>query len=184
MKNLRTSFLIVTIMGVAITSCADKKKDKEPEVIEVETHTTHQTKEDITMSSINFDDDAIAAVYQHYIHIKMALVKTDAAESKNGGKMLAEALSKVEGFQDLKDAVNNLVATDDVEQQRVAFSPISDALAKLIEGHVTSGEVYHQYCPMAFDFKGGYWLSSEKEIRNPYFGDKMLKCGEVKATIK
>ena len=36
---------------------------------------------------------------------------------------------------------------------------------------------------MANDDKGGYWLSIEKEIKNPYFGSKMLKCGEVKGTI-
>jgi hypothetical protein len=33
---------------------------------------------------------------------------------------------------------------------------------------------------MAFDDKGAYWLSEMKEIRNPYFGDRMLKCGETR----
>jgi Cu(I)/Ag(I) efflux system membrane fusion protein len=33
---------------------------------------------------------------------------------------------------------------------------------------------------MAFDNKGGFWISKEPEIKNPYFGDIMLKCGEVK----
>jgi hypothetical protein len=32
---------------------------------------------------------------------------------------------------------------------------------------------------MAFDDKGAYWLSAESEIKNPYFGKKMLECGEV-----
>ena len=36
---------------------------------------------------------------------------------------------------------------------------------------------------MLNDPKGGDWLSGEKEIRNPYFGDKMLTCGFVKTTI-
>jgi len=42
---------------------------------------------------------------------------------------------------------------------------------------------YYQYCPMAFDNKGAYWISNETEIRNPYFGEKMLKCGENKDTL-
>ena len=33
---------------------------------------------------------------------------------------------------------------------------------------------------MAFDGKGGYWLQDVKEINNPYFGAKMLRCGEIK----
>lgn len=49
---------------------------------------------------------------------------------------------------------------------------------------ITSGEVYKQFCPMAFDGNGGYWLSDSKEVRNPYYGNKMLKCGSVNETIK
>ena len=44
--------------------------------------------------------------------------------------------------------------------------------------------MYKQFCPMAFNDQGGYWLSNSKEVRNPYFGDKMLKCGMVKVTLE
>jgi hypothetical protein len=37
---------------------------------------------------------------------------------------------------------------------------------------------------MAFDGEGGYWLSDSKEIRNPYYGEKMLVCGNVEKTFK
>jgi Cu(I)/Ag(I) efflux system membrane fusion protein len=37
---------------------------------------------------------------------------------------------------------------------------------------------------MAFDNKGAYWLSETEEIRNPYFGDVMLGCGETKEILK
>jgi Cu(I)/Ag(I) efflux system membrane fusion protein len=43
--------------------------------------------------------------------------------------------------------------------------------------------IYHQYCPMAFNDAGGYWLSSSSDIKNPYYGKKMLTCGEVKDTL-
>ncbi|WP_420601742.1 hypothetical protein [Flagellimonas sp.] len=38
---------------------------------------------------------------------------------------------------------------------------------------------YVQQCPMANNNKGAVWLSTENEIRNPYYGDAMLKCGSV-----
>ncbi|PKP34687.1 MAG: hypothetical protein CVT98_10650 [Bacteroidetes bacterium HGW-Bacteroidetes-15] len=44
--------------------------------------------------------------------------------------------------------------------------------------------IYVQHCPMADNNKGADWLSSEKEIKNPYFGSSMLKCGEVTKEIK
>jgi hypothetical protein len=36
---------------------------------------------------------------------------------------------------------------------------------------------------MAFDNKGAHWLSNNPEIKNPYFGKKMLECGEVTDTL-
>lgn len=39
-------------------------------------------------------------------------------------------------------------------------------------------------CPMFEGDKGGSWLSISKDIKNPYFGDMMLSCGEVKKEIK
>jgi membrane fusion protein, copper/silver efflux system len=36
---------------------------------------------------------------------------------------------------------------------------------------------------MADSNKGADWLSLEKEIRNPYYGDAMLSCGSVERTI-
>ena len=45
---------------------------------------------------------------------------------------------------------------------------------------VSSTPVYVQYCPMA----KGQWLSDEKEIKNPYYGNSMLTCGSVKSEIK
>lgn len=32
--------------------------------------------------------------------------------------------------------------------------------------------------------KGAYWINGDKSIRNPYFGEKMMTCGEVKETIQ
>jgi hypothetical protein len=49
---------------------------------------------------------------------------------------------------------------------------------------VVSGSLFVEYCPMANNNEGGFWLSNEKEIKNPYFGDMMLKCGSVKETIQ
>jgi Cu(I)/Ag(I) efflux system membrane fusion protein len=36
---------------------------------------------------------------------------------------------------------------------------------------------------MAKGNQGADWLSTEEQIRNPYFGDKMMKCGTVKLEL-
>jgi Cu(I)/Ag(I) efflux system membrane fusion protein len=44
--------------------------------------------------------------------------------------------------------------------------------------------LYVQKCPMANSNKGAVWLSTEKEVKNPYYGDTMLTCGSVIEEIK
>lgn len=67
-----------------------------------------------------------------------------------------------------------------LEAKRKEFEVISDALWSLARTVRYDGQkVFYQYCPMAFDNSGAYWLSDSREVRNPYFGSKMPKCGEL-----
>lgn len=43
-------------------------------------------------------------------------------------------------------------------------------------GNIPAGTLYEVYCPMA---KAG-WLQADKTVRNPYFGQAMLDCGQIK----
>ena len=56
--------------------------------------------------------------------------------------------------------------------------------AMLKKADLKNAGVYREYCPMAFDEKGAYWLSNDPEIKNPYFGNKMLDCGDVEDSLK
>ena len=73
--------------------------------------------------------------------------------------------------------------TESLEEQRKDFEKLTTTLEPILRNSIMSGEIYKQYCPMAFNDKGAYWISETKEIRNPYFGEKMLKCGSTKDTI-
>ena len=41
----------------------------------------------------------------------------------------------------------------------------------------TETKLFQQFCPM-YD-KGSSWLSMSKDIKNPYYGSKMLACGRI-----
>lgn len=73
----------------------------------------------------------------------------------------------------------------DYEERRENFIFLSEAMIKTLAAFgLKDREVYVDYCPMADSDKGAYWLSLEKNIKNPYFGDAMLTCGEVVEQIK
>ena len=78
-----------------------------------------------------------------------------------------------------KDA-DRIAETKDLGKQRDYFANFSSNMVTLTKSFKLSEQpVYLVYCPM----KEASWLSSEKEIKNPYYGSAMLTCGEVKETF-
>ncbi len=69
--------------------------------------------------------------------------------------------------------------SNNIKNARTIFEDMSKAVFKLQSsfGHA-GGQYYQMYCPMAFDFKGAFWMQRKKSLVNPYFGAEMLKCGK------
>jgi hypothetical protein len=77
-----------------------------------------------------------------------------------------------------------IIGEKDIEGKRRELNMITDALWSLTRTVKFDGQkVYYQFCPMAFKNQGAYWLSNGREIRNPYFGNKMLTCGETADSV-
>lgn len=70
------------------------------------------------------------------------------------------------------------------KEKRKNFVFLSTVMAKSVKAFGYGNQkLYVDYCPMANDNKGAYWLSQTKEIRNPYLGRKMPACGEVRKEL-
>lgn len=134
---------------------------------------------------VSIKDSATDEVFNHYIDLKDALVASNTSQSQAAAKVLANALNKIDGCQNTAVMANNIANTSDLKVQRFNFTALSsDIIAMLKHTEIVSGSMFVQYCPMANDGDGGYWLASETEIRNPYYGEQMVNCGEVKDTLK
>ena len=84
-----------------------------------------------------------------------------------------------------KSAVNEMLKSKDLASTRKHFVVLSEQMVMIAKTFKpTKNTLYIQHCPMANEDNGADWLSSEQEIKNPYFGASMLKCGEVKSTVK
>lgn len=141
-------------------------------------------------------------ILERYYALKDALVADNAKEASeqatklaNDGRILSELLradTTLEsnlnvGLDKIQAESLTLASVEDesCEYKRIYFKRISDALyAVLKNAKLKNRVIYRKYCPMAFNDSGAYWLSSEEEIRNPYFGKKMRECGEITETIK
>lgn len=139
------------------------------------------------------------SIFDKYISLKDALVQSDAGKAKQAAQKVLQALANVDmklltgdahtKWMDLsgqmEKQIKQIASSDNIEDQRKAFYGFSEPFYRAIKIFGLMGKtVYYQYCPMAFGSKGAYWLSESNEIRNPYFGEAMLKCGETRETLK
>jgi hypothetical protein len=100
--------------------------------------------------------------------------------------------SATEPLANARMEVNTLLKAASWEPRRTSFNLLSDNLRLLLTiVKFDKSVIYWQECPMAFgDDRAGNWLSRTEEVRNPYLGTKdpkygnsMLDCGGVKATL-
>ncbi|SRX55056.1 efflux RND transporter periplasmic adaptor subunit [Aequorivita sp. CIP111184] len=138
-------------------------------------------------------------VFDSYILLKNALVNDDAETAQQAGKQISESLKKVDMKllsdeeahnhwmtiqKELKNSANAIGNSSDIATQRGHFNHLSAHMISSVQLFGINQKVYLDFCPMVNDNKGAYWLSLETEIRNPYYGEAMLTCGEVKATLQ
>lgn len=136
-------------------------------------------------AAIAFKDSKLGAAYNQYLQLKDALVASNLNDAKKAALELQKALNDAKGTTASLDAVAKLVKASSLSEQRETFSTLSNEMATMVKGgKLSAGSLYIEYCPMANNNTGAYWLSNEKQIKNPYFGDMMLKCGSVKETIQ
>ena len=120
-----------------------------------------------------------------YFDLKNALVKSDSLKAQSAAQTLEKSLAGYAGCEPTALIAGKIASKADLATQRKDFTTLSaDIIALVKSSELEKGVVYVQHCPMANKGDGGDWLSSEKEIRNPYYGDEMLECGSVVEEIK
>lgn len=138
------------------------------------------------------------SVFDQYIVLKDAFVESDVKKAKQAAQKVQQSLANVDMklltgdahalwmniSGNLNKQIKLVISTGKIEEQRLAFSGFSDQFFKAIKTFGLMGKtLYYQFCPMAKNGEGAYWLSENIDIRNPYFGQKMIDCGETRETL-
>lgn len=208
-KSILFSLLFAATAFAFLANCSGNKKEDLTE--SHEGHEGHDEKEHASGAATAADagepqfqvdgkfQEQLASVFTSYVALKDALVTSDAAKAKTEATEAKDALAKVDMkllsgaahndwmsyLSPIQTSLKEIESSTDLEAQRKSFSTLSDNLYKSIKAFGLGGkQAFYEFCPMAFNNEGGYWLSDQEQIRNPYFGDKMLTCGEVKEKLK
>jgi hypothetical protein len=120
----------------------------------------------------------VKSVYDSYLKIEASL----AADSMNEVVRNADTIVKaVRGDAkalppEVASEAADIAKASDLASARAAFKSLSHSLILYLHGHNVSDAYIEIYCPMA----KGYWLQTDKNVKNPYFGKAMLEYGEIK----
>ena len=141
-----------------------------------------------------------APILAAYYEIKNALVADNAVLAATKAKAMKTALDAIDTKSWIaKDRVfyeplAKKLETDaehigdnakKIDHQREHFITLSNNITSVTKTLKINAETtYLQFCPMANDGKGAFWLSQENKVKNPYYGKSMLTCGSVKETLK
>jgi Cu(I)/Ag(I) efflux system membrane fusion protein len=196
----KTLLPIVVIAAIVLFArpffCSgDDKKAKEQE------EATKQQPLSITKNTDAFNQ-SYTQLLTAYFNLKDALVASDTAKATAAARALAVAtdslkVSEIKGDStgliketarnftgNISSTAQSVASEKDLEGKRKSFEAIGNDLWSLTRTVKYNGQkVYWEYCPMAFNQKGAYWISNERDIKNPYFGKEMLNCGSVEDSL-
>ena len=191
---MKKTLLILSVIFLAVACKNKEDKTTEPEATEPKAANGYAYTETFNQSMNN--------VLNAYYNLKDAFVASDTVKINEEAVYLQNLLDSLKldevqqfdtlGFSsingrpgDVAAEIAAMLGEKELEKKRESFEMVSNAFYDMVRViKPTGATIYYQYCPMAFDNKGAYWLSSADSIMNPYFGKKMLTCGEVKETLK
>lgn len=146
----------------------------------------------------SIDLSPMEAIFENYFNLKDELVKSDAKSTSEKAKRLMTVINMVKMqelksdvhtvwmkvMNDLKSDTDKIANATNIEKQRASFITLSENMYQLMKVSKIETPIYFQHCPMANDGKGANWLSKENQVKNPYYGSKMMSCGKTIETIK
>jgi len=129
-----------------------------------------------------------------YIKMKDAFVESNASVVAREAKVVLDLAKNLDmtglgtmergHLDDSIKLLQSISKKEELDSQRTHFVELNEHMVPLASCIKPLDQtLYVQQCPMANNNRGAVWLSSEKEIRNPYYGDEMLSCGKVEKIL-
>lgn len=190
---MKKVILYISISAIVLSACNNApKSDSETGN---KTDQTAATTEAATATS----NSPISGLVNGYLQLSDALAQDNDKNAAEAGKSIVEAMNRIdkssftseqtelyseieEGFKEHAEHISKNVGN--IKHQREHFDMLSKDLYDLVKSVGSGQTLYVANCPMYNKNKGANWLSASKEIKNPYMGTAMLKCGTIKQELQ
>ena len=180
---------------MGFVACSNNDNSKENSSANSETASQGPKSDNDVQKNTGTVNDVIS----QYLSLKNALTNDNAAQTASAAKEISATIGKVDTsvltpeqkkiYDDVKDDIkehaDHIGSSDsDIKHQREHFDLLSNDMIDLVKVTGSTQTLYKDFCPMYNNKKGASWLSETKEIKNPYYGKEMPKCGVVKEEIR
>ncbi|MFN4315330.1 MAG: DUF3347 domain-containing protein [Chitinophagaceae bacterium] len=200
-------FALIAIASLAFVACNNNEQEDNQDMDKMSKDSTAPTSsagdKDVKVVAVTYSDvnpqlaTSLKEMVDHYLHIKNALANDNENEAKSGGEAMVAAMNKVDkslftaeqkkiyddNEEDLREHAEH-IGKSKLDHQREHFAMMSEDVYALAKAFGSGRTLYHDHCPMYDNNKGAKWLSETVEIKNPYMGSKMPKCGTVEEKIQ
>lgn len=150
--------------------CSNKQKHEKASCHKDGDHSAHKQG---NLTEHNHAEHTKSALFVEYFKLKDAFVRSDFEAVKTE----AQAIEKTARNHKINQLSKDIYLAKNIDAARIVLSKLSEEY--IILAKESKVGLYIAHCSMALNNKGANWLSLEKEIKNPYFGNKMLKCGNI-----
>ncbi len=150
-------------------------------------------------NSLALPASPVSVILSNYLKLKNALADDDSKEAADAANSLLIDIQSIDmAAMDEQKHKAYMLVLDDIKEnaahirdnaekishQREHFEMLSKDVYDLVKAFGAGQTLYKDFCPMASEGKGAFWLSEYEDIRNPYLGGQMPKCGEVQEKLK
>lgn len=203
----KTILILTAITAIALTACNSNNSPKDNnmgmnhDTMPMPMQQNTQPDKDVKMVAITFTsvDPAVASYIKSlvtdYLAVKNALVNSNETEAAAASGKMYEAMKSFDKSlltaeqkkvyddieSDLKEHAEH-ISKSKIDHQREHFATMSKDMYDMVKAFGAGMTLYHDHCPMYSD--GSMWLSETKDIKNPFYGDKMMNCGSVEEMFK
>ena len=187
--------LLIIISILFSFSACNNNESKERNAKSVDTTQASTHANNVTEKKTVSSNEVVAK----YLQLKNALVNDNGKEAAAAAEEITAAWKKIDQpsltaeqkkvyddvNEDIQEHAEHISKNGNkIEHQREHFDMLSDVMYDLVKGIDPGRTLYKDKCLMYNDNKGATWLSELREIKNPYYGKKMLTCGVIKEEIK
>jgi hypothetical protein len=201
---MNKTIYVIAFAMLFLTAFKNEKKQDESNAIHMEETNNHHndgngsmvnnSSEGATKAASIQNNSSTSEIIDAYLQLKNALTEDNKEKAAEAGNAILAAFSNfnisqltedehkeyMEIVENAKEQAEHIVKSP-IDHQREHFEVLSNDVKDLIAllGIETGTTLYETFCPMYNNPKGAMWLSETDEIKNPFYGSKMLKCGKV-----